>query len=105
MALALALYVLASVIWMGGMFFTFVCLRPALSLLDPQLRLRMFAATLSRFFRWVWASIAAILASGIWMVFGHFHGIRHVGHDVHLMMLIGAVMMLLAAHVYFAPYK
>ena len=105
MALALALHVLAAVIWVGGMFFAFFCLRPALSVVDPQLRLRVFSSTMSRFFRWVFVSIAVILVTGVWMVFGHFHGLRRVGHDVHLMMLIGVVMMLLAAHVYFAPYK
>ena len=101
----MALHVLASVVWVGGMFFAFACMRPTLNLLDPQLRLRMWAGSLSRFFRFVWVSIALLLVTGIWMVFGHFHGIQHVGTSVHLMLGLGLVMMLLAAHVYFAPYK
>lgn len=105
MQLAIALHVVAAVIWVGGMFFAFACMRPTLNLLDPQLRLRMWAGTLSRFFRFVWASIVVLLVTGLWMVFGHFHGIRHVGTEVHLMLGLGLVMMLLAAHVYFAPYK
>ncbi len=105
MGLALALHVIAAVIWVGGMFFAFFCLRPTLVLLDPQLRLRMWAAALSRFFRWIWASIAVILATGFWMVFGHFHGIRRVGIDVHLMIGIALLMMMLMAHIYLAPYK
>ena len=105
MSLALTLHVLAAVIWVGGMFFAFVCLRPALGLLDQQLRLRMWASTLSRFLRWVWGSILVLLITGVWMVFGHFHGLRRVGPHVHLMMGIGIFMMLLAAHLYFAPYK
>ena len=105
MQLAIALHVVAAVIWVGGMFFAFACMRPTLNLLDPQLRLRMWAGSLSRFFRFVWVSIAVLLITGIWMVFGHFHGIRQVGTYVHLMLGLGIVMMLLAAHVYFAPYK
>ncbi|HZP11713.1 MAG TPA: CopD family protein [Nevskiaceae bacterium] len=105
MQLAIALHVVAAVIWVGGMFFAFACMRPTLNLLDPQLRLRMWAGTLSRFFKFVWVSIAVLLITGVWMVFGHFHGIRQVGAYVHLMLGIGIVMMLLAAHVYFAPYK
>lgn len=105
MQLAIALHVVAAVIWVGGMFFAFACMRPTLNLLDPQLRLRMWAGTLSRFFRFVWGSIGVLLITGLWMVFGHFHGIRHVGPSVHLMLGLGLVMMLLAAHVYFAPYK
>ena len=105
MQLAIALHVVAAVIWVGGMFFAFACMRPTLNLLDPQLRLRMWAGTLSRFFRFVWGSIGVLLITGLWMVFGHFHGIRQVGPSVHLMLGLGLVMMLLAAHVYFAPYK
>jgi uncharacterized membrane protein len=105
MELAVALHVVAAVIWVGGMFFAFVCMRPTLNILDPQLRLRLWAGTLSRFFRWVFASIIVLFVTGVWMVFGHFHGIRNVGASVQLMTLIGVVMMLLALHVYFAPYK
>jgi uncharacterized membrane protein len=105
MQLAIALHVVATVVWVGGMFFAFACMRPTLNILDPQLRMRMWAGTLSRFFRWVFASIAVIFVTGVWMVFGHFHGLRNVGAYVHLMMGLGIFMMLLALHVYFAPYK
>src|SRR6202008_1958743 len=76
--LALALHAIAAVIWVGGMFFAFPCLRPTLELLDPQLRARMWASALSRFFRWIWACVAVLLVTGIWMVFGHFHGLLRV---------------------------
>jgi uncharacterized membrane protein len=105
MALALALHTIAAVIWVGGMFFAIACLRPTVAILDPQLRMRMWSGALSRFFRWVWGSVTVLLITGLWMVFGHFHGLRRVGVDVHLMMGIGFLMMLLAAHAYFAPYK
>jgi uncharacterized membrane protein len=105
MAFALALHVIAAVIWVGGMFFAYACLRPTIGILDPQLRMRIWAGALSRFFRWVLAAIVVLLVTGVWMVFGHFHGIRRVGVEVHLMIVLGVVMMLLAAHAYFAPYK
>ena len=105
MGLAIALHVLAAVIWVGGMFFIFVCLRPALGFVDPQLRMRILAGNLSRFFRWVWASVAVLLITGLWMVFGPLQGLHYAGLHVHLMLGLGILMMLLAAHVYFAPYK
>jgi len=105
MALALALHAIAAVIWVGGMFFAYACLRPTIAILDPQLRLRIWSGALSRFFRWVFPAIVVILVTGLWMVFGHFHGITRVGTDVHLMITFGVVMMLLALHAYFAPYK
>src|ERR1043166_9640179 len=98
MALALASPMLAAVIWVGGMFFAYTCLRPTVQILDPQLRLRIWSGALSRFFRWVFASVVVLLVTGLWMVFGHFHGMLRVGTDVHLMMVFGVVMMLLALH-------
>lgn len=105
LGLAIALHVLAAVVWVGGMFFAFTCLRPASQWLDAPLRLRLWSHVLSRFFRWVWGSIAVLLASGFWIVFGHYGGLGKVGTHIHAMMGMGIMMMLLAAHVYFAPYK
>jgi uncharacterized membrane protein len=105
LGLAIALHTLAAVIWVGGMFFAFTSLRPASQWLDAPLRLRLWALVLSRFFRWVWGAIGVLLASGMWMLFGPLGGLDHVGTPVHAMMGIGIAMMLLAAHVYFAPYK
>jgi hypothetical protein len=40
-ALALALHTLGAVVWVGGMFAIYVCLRPALGTLEPPERLRL----------------------------------------------------------------
>src|SRR5258708_9072822 len=82
MGLAIALHILAAVVWVGGMFFAVVCLRPALGFIDPPLRLRIWSGVLSRFFRWAWASAAVLLITGVWMVFGFFQGLKHVGVPV-----------------------
>lgn len=100
MGIALALHVLAAVIWVGGMFFSYLCLRPAALALDPPVRLRLWAGVLSRFFRWVAISAGLLLFTGFWMFFS---GQR--GQPVYAMLGLGILMMLLAAHVYFAPYK
>lgn len=100
MVTAFALHVLAAVIWVGGMFFAYVCLRPAANALDPPVRLRLWAGVLSRFFRWVAISAGMLLFTGFWMFFS---GLR--GTHVHVMLGLGILMTLLAAHVYFVPYK
>jgi len=47
------LHVLASVIWVGGMFFAHQCLRPAaIATLDPPQRLALWRAVFGRFFPW-----------------------------------------------------
>ena len=53
-------------VWVGGMFFAHVCLRPvAAELLPPPQRLPLLAGVLGRFFRIVAIAIGLILLSGI----------------------------------------
>lgn len=106
MTLAIALHLLAAVIWVGGMFFAYVALRPvAGSLLEPPLRLSLWAQVFARFFPWVWAAVVVLLASGLWMIFAGFGGMANVGMHVHLMLALGIVMLLLFGHLYFGPFR
>jgi uncharacterized membrane protein len=59
----------------------------------------------SRFFPWVWASIAVLLASGYAMLFLHFRGFKGAGLHVHVMQATGILMMLLFLHLFFAPWR
>ncbi len=106
MGSAVLLHVIAVVIWVGGMFFAYMVLRPvAASLLEPPARLTLWAGVFDLFFPWVWSSIVAVLATGFWMIFAMFGGMAAVGLYVHAMFGLGIVMMLIFFHVYFAPYK
>jgi uncharacterized membrane protein len=105
MGLAVLLHVVAAVIWVGGMFFAYMFLRPvAASQLEPPARLTLWVGVFGRFFPWVWASVAVILASGFWMIFAVFGGMGSVGLYVHAMLGLGVLMMLIFFHVFFAPY-
>jgi uncharacterized membrane protein len=42
--LALALHILGAIVWVGGMFAIYMCLRPARGTLEPPQRLRRLAA-------------------------------------------------------------
>ena len=54
MSIALALHVLAITVWVGGMFFAYMVLRPiAASQLQPPQRLPLWQGVFSRFFPWV----------------------------------------------------
>lgn len=106
MAIALALHILATVVWVGGMFFAYMALRPvAASLLEPPQRLSLWSQVFARFFPWVWMAVILLLATGFWMVLSVFGGFAHVGLHVHLMMGLGLLMVLLYLHVFFAPYR
>ena len=104
MKIALWLHLLGVTVWVGGMFFAYVCLRPsATRLLEPAQRLPLWSAVFVRFFTWVWLSVALVLASGLvmWMLLGG----KTAPLYTHLMAAIGLAMMLIFAHVYFAPYR
>jgi uncharacterized membrane protein len=103
--LARLLHVLGAVVWVGGMFFAYMALRPAAAtLLEPPQRLPLWRETFRRFFFWVWLSVAAVLGSGLWMI-ALFGGFGAVGLHVHVMLALGVVMMLIFGHVYFSPYR
>lgn len=105
MPLLIALHVLAAILWVGGMFFAYVVLRPSAGALDPPARLGLWRRVFSRFFPWVWASIAVLLATGYAMVFGYFGGMGAAPLHVHLMQASGILMMLLFLHLFFAPWR
>src|SRR5262245_42080082 len=105
MGIAIAVHVIAAAIWVGGMFFAYVALRPSMIALESgALRFDLWQRVLGRFFRIVWVCIAALLASGYWMVHA-LGGMEHLGAYVHAMQALGIFMMLLALHVYFAPFR
>jgi uncharacterized membrane protein len=102
--LALALHILGAVVWVGGMFAIYMCLRPALGTLEPPQRLRLMRVTFQKFFPWVWAAVVLLLASGYWMVFMTFGGMAGVGLHVHVMQGIGWVMIALFAWLFHGPW-
>lgn len=100
----LFLHIGSVVIWVGGMFFAYMCLRPvAAQQLQPQQRLPLWAAVFEKFFPWVWAAVALILVSGLSMILQT--GFRNAPLFWHVMFGLGILMMLIFAHVYFAPYR
>ena len=102
---ALILHSLAAAVWVGGMFFALLVLRPASLALQPPARLELWSGVLSRFFAWVIAAIVLLLATGYGIVFGVFAGFRGIGLHVHIMQGLGIIMMLLFFHLYFAPWR
>lgn len=106
MTVAVTLHLLAVVVWVGGMFFAYMALRPvAASLLEPPLRMPLWSQTFARFFPWVWASIVVLLGTGYWMIFRVFGGFASLALYIHIMQGLGLVMIAIFLHVYFAPYR
>lgn len=99
--LARFLHVSAAILWMGGMAFVVLALRPALGPVEPPLRVRVLREVLRRFFIVVATSIAVLLPTGAWLM----AGVSGAPPGWHAMAALGGVMMLIFAHIFFAPWK
>jgi uncharacterized membrane protein len=100
----LAVHVLCAVIWVGGMFFAYVVLRPSLSVLEPVQRIALHTQVFRRFFLIVWHVMPLILISGFAVLFGFYGGMAGVGWNVHVMLLLGLIMSAVFVLIVFGPY-
>ncbi|HEX2242188.1 MAG TPA: CopD family protein [Gammaproteobacteria bacterium] len=106
MFILIALHLLAATVWVGGMFFALLILRPtAAELLESAVRLQMWRSIFRRFFAWVWLAIIILPITGYWMIFGYLGGMTNLGWHINVMQVLGIVMILLYLHLFFAPYK
>jgi uncharacterized membrane protein len=106
MSILIALHALAATVWVGGMFFALLVLKPTTSeLLESSTRLSLWRDALRRFFPWVWLAILLLPITGFWMIFAYLGGMANVGWHIHTMLTLGIVMILLFLHLFFAPYR
>ncbi len=104
MQIANLLHVLATVVWVGGMFFAHQCLRPVVLVqLEPPQRLRLWSGVFGRFFPWVWLCVALLVGSGQALIIG-MGGMAAIPVHLHVMAGIGYLMSAIFAFLYFMPY-
>jgi uncharacterized membrane protein len=103
-SVALALHLLGAVVWVGGMFAAYVCLRPATGALEPPQRLALWRDFFKTFLPWVWVSVVLLLATGYWMLTSSFGGFANAPLYVNLMQTIGLIMVVLYAWMFHAPW-
>ncbi|WP_440811042.1 CopD family protein [Pseudomonas syringae] len=90
------LHVLAALIWVGGMFFAWMVLRPAvIAALEGPARLKVWVQVFPRFFRWIWAAIVILPITGIGMIQLNFTGFETAPRYVQIMMGLYVVMVAL----------
>src|SRR5277367_2331749 len=100
----LAVHVLCAVIWVGGMFFAYVVLRPSLTVLEPIQRIALHTQIFRRFFLIVWHVMPLILLSGFAALFGLFGGPATAPWNISVMMLLGLIMSAIFLLIVFGPY-
>jgi uncharacterized membrane protein len=95
-AFTYALHLLAALIWVGGMFFAWMILRPAaVSALQGPERLKLWLEVFPRFFYWVWAAVIVLPVSGVGMLHLGFAGFDNAPRYVQVMMGLYIVMLAL----------
>jgi uncharacterized membrane protein len=101
-----SIHLLAMFVWLGGMFFTLVCLRPALGVLEPPpLRLRLMNAVLGRFFAAVSWAAGLMLVTGVLMLpHGASSGVQPVP-AITAMAALGIVMIGVFVFVRLVPFR
>jgi len=104
MEILILLHLLGVIVWVGGMVFANVALRPSVGILPPPQRLTLLAAVFERFLWWVGAAIVVILGSGFAMIMMS-GGFGAASNSVRVMMGLGILMMLIYAHVVAAPFQ
>ena len=104
-SIAIALHGLAAAVWVGGMFFAYIVLRPSLLLLEPHRRLNIWAGVFKRFFPWVWMSVLLLPITGYWLIFSAFGGFATSPIYVHIMHMMGLLMIALFVYLYYLPYS
>ena len=97
--------VLGAVLWVGGMAFALLALRPALQALEPPQRLALQEGALRRFFLIVWHAMPVLLLTGWALLFFWYGGFRGAGWHIHLMHGTGLVMGGVFAALFFGPFR
>ncbi len=89
-------HVLAALIWVGGMFFAWMILRPAaVTKLQAPERLALWLDVFRRFFLWVWIAVLVLPVTGMGMLHMRFTGFETAPRYVHVMMGLYLVMLAL----------
>ncbi len=108
-ALLKTLHLLFIILWIGGMAFVLLFLRPALGSLQPPVRVTLMHDVLRRFFGAVSVAILVVLVSGLWMMGEFASGAAASGVRMPMswmvMATLGLLMMAIYGHIRFVLYK
>jgi len=95
-AFVYVLHVLSAVLWVGGMFFAWMILRPAvIAALEGPARLKLWVQVFPRFFVWVWCAVILLPGTGIGMIQLNFSGFQTAPRYVQVMIGLYVVMVAL----------
>jgi len=99
-----ALHLLCAVLWVGGMFFAYVVLRPSLAAIEAPQRMLLHTQVFRKFFLVIWHAMPLILLSGFAMLFLQWD-MATAPWQIQAMMGLGLVMAAVFLAIVFGPYR
>jgi uncharacterized membrane protein len=98
------LHLLCAVLWVGGMFFACVVLRPSLAAIEAPQRMLLHTQVFHKFFVVVWHAMPLIIITGFAML-PFVGGMSTAPWQVHIMLGLGLLMAAIFLAIYFGPYR
>jgi uncharacterized membrane protein len=105
-ALSLVLHTLASIVWVGGVFFVRVVLIPSLHGWEAPERFAVLARVMPVFFRVIWGAVVVLLLTGYGvLLFGYSDGLGGGGVHVDIMQFFGWILILSFVYMDLGPFR
>jgi uncharacterized membrane protein len=99
-----ALHLLCAVLWVGGLFFAYVVLRPSMTAIEVQQRMLLHTRVYKKFFLVVWHAMPLILLTGFAML-GLQWDMANAPWQIHAMLGLGVLMAAVFLAIVFGPYR
>jgi uncharacterized membrane protein len=99
-----ALHLLCAVVWVGGMFFAYVVLRPSMGAIEAPQRMLLHTRVFKKFFLVIWHAMPVILLSGGAMIALRWD-MATAPWQIQAMMGLGLVMSAVFLAIVFGPYR
>jgi uncharacterized membrane protein len=99
-----ALHLLCAVLWVGGMFFAYVVLRPSMAAIEPPQRMLLHTRVFRKFFLVVWHVMPLVLVTGGAMLALNWD-MATLPWQINAMMALGLLMAAVFLVIVFGPYR
>jgi uncharacterized membrane protein len=99
-----ALHLLCAVLWVGGMFFAYVVLRPSMAAIEAPQRMLLHTRVFKKFFLVVWHVMPLVLITGGAMLALNWD-MATLPWQINAMMGLGLLMAAVFLVIVFGPYR
>ncbi len=99
-----ALHLLCAVLWVGGMFFAYVVLRPSMAAIEAPQRMLLHTRVFKKFFLVIWHAMPVIVITGFTMLAWQWN-MATAPWQINAMMGLGLLMSAVFLAIFFGPYR